>query len=613
MPARQYWSPASLAATATLAALTVVVPIVLPSFYVHILILALIYAVLAMSLDILMGYVGLPSLGQAAFFGSGAYTVGLLMVRLHAGWHLAAVAGILAGVTLALVFGLLAVRAVDVYFMMITLALSQILWGVAQRWGSVTGGYNGLPGIHRPFPAVESIQHFYYLALAVTLVAGWAMYRLVHSPFGLTLQGIRESEARMQVLGYNVWLHKYAAFVVSAAFGAVAGILSAFYNGFTSPVDLSIRTSAEAMLMVILGGTGTLLGPGLGATIVVLLRNLLSVYVERWPMVLGAIFVLSVLFAPRGILGWFTVRHRPARRADRAARAAADFVLHTGAASARPTAVFVGDRNPDRTAPPATPAQTSSPVLEVHHLVKRFGGLTAVSDVSLSVAPGRRIALIGPNGAGKTTFFNLLTGSIWPTSGQLFLFSRDITHYPPYRRTALGLGRTFQITTLCGNLTVLDNVRLALLGVHPGKFEVRRPVADLGGIDDRARDLLEQISMWGRRSVTVNQLAYGEQRQLEVVMALAPSPRVLLLDEPTAGLSPSEVTPLVRLLTRLDPDLTVLIIEHDMDVAFEIAARVIVMNQGRVIADGSRERIQEDPMIRRIYLGRAAALRPTDA
>lgn len=312
MQERPHRSQVAVTATAALAALAVA-PSVLPSFYVHILILALVSAILAMSLDILMGYAGLPSLGQAAFFGAGAYTVGLLIVRMHVAWPLAVGVGLLVSVALGFLFGLLAVRAVDVYFMMITLALSQILWGIALRWGSVTGGYNGLPGIPRPFPAVESIGHFYYLALAVTLAAGWLMYRLVHSPFGLTLQGIRESEARMQVLGYNVWLHKYLAFVISAGFAGVAGILSAVYNGFTSPVDLSLRTSAEAMLMVIMGGTGTLAGPMLGATIVVLLRNLLSVYVERWPMVLGAVFVLTVLFAPRGILGWVSPRRRGRR------------------------------------------------------------------------------------------------------------------------------------------------------------------------------------------------------------------------------------------------------------------------------------------------------------
>ena len=214
----------------------------------------MIFAVFALSLDVLMGYVGLPSLGHAAFFGVGGYTVTLLVVRQGVDWAPAALAALVASTLVAAVFGLIAIRAVDVFFMMITLALCQILWGLANRWGSFTGGYNGLPGLARPLPVLESTVAFAYvttLSLALVTVLG---QRLVRSPFGLSLQGIRDREVRMAVLGYDVWLHKYIAFVLCGLLAGVAGVLNAFYNGFVSPMDLSIRMSAEATLMVVLGG-----------------------------------------------------------------------------------------------------------------------------------------------------------------------------------------------------------------------------------------------------------------------------------------------------------------------------------------------------------------------
>jgi branched-chain amino acid transport system permease protein len=299
-------------------------PQVLPLYFTHLVLLTMIYGLSAMSLDVLAGYTGLTSFGHATYFGTAAYTVGILTTQHHLPPALAAGAGVGAAVLLAAAYGLLATRAVGVYFLIITLALGMGTWGLAYRWSSVTGGDNGLPGIPPldlglPWSMAEP-RNLYYLVLAVFCVAAFLLYRLVHSPFGLTLRGIRESEGRMRMLGYNTWLHRYVAFVVAGGFAGVAGVLYAFYNRFVSPPDLHLAASAEAVLMVILGGAGTLFGPLAGAGIVVFLRNLVSAYTQRWMLILGVVFVLTVLYAPQGVAGgaralWARWRgHAPAPR-----------------------------------------------------------------------------------------------------------------------------------------------------------------------------------------------------------------------------------------------------------------------------------------------------------
>ncbi len=234
---------------------------------------------------------------------------------------------------------------------------------------------------------------------------------------------------------------------------------------------------------------------------------------------------------------------------------------------------------------------------------KSFGGLRAVEDVTLSVRPGERRALIGPNGAGKTTLFNLISGTLPVSDGAISLFGQDVTRAPTHRRAALGLARTFQITNLFPDLTVLENCLLAVQALSPVKFSMLRPMTAYGALHERARAMLEAVGLEAVAEARVNVLSHGEQRQLEIALALAGRPRVLLLDEPTAGLSPAESRLMAALLARLDPAITVLMIEHDMDIALELSPTVTVLHYGRVIADGSREAIRADPQVREIYLG----------
>jgi branched-chain amino acid transport system ATP-binding protein len=243
-------------------------------------------------------------------------------------------------------------------------------------------------------------------------------------------------------------------------------------------------------------------------------------------------------------------------------------------------------------------------VLELKGLSKSFGGLAAVQEVTLQVLAGERKAIIGPNGAGKTTLFNLITGVLPATGGRVLLFGRDVTRWPGHRRTALGMARTFQITSLFPKLTVLDNVLLALAGVGRTKLVMWKPLSSYESLNGRGRRLLEAAGYWDRRAVEVRNLSHGEQRQIEVVVALASDPKLLLLDEPAAGLSSGESREMAEFLKRLDPELAILLIEHDMDVVFELVEHICVLHFGCLVESGSCQSIRSSERVQQIYLGK---------
>jgi len=245
----------------------------------------------------------------------------------------------------------------------------------------------------------------------------------------------------------------------------------------------------------------------------------------------------------------------------------------------------------------------STSALSLSGVTKAFGGLRAVEDVSLEIEPGERRAIIGPNGAGKTTLFSLISGEQAPTGGRIALFGRDITRLAPHRRAALGLARTYQITNLFPKLSVLDNCLLAVQALSPVKLHLHRPLGRYPRLFERAEALLQSVGLLAKRQAPVRDLSHGEQRQLEIALALAGAPRLLLLDEPTAGLALAESQMMVALLKGLDPAITILIIEHDMAVAFELTDRVTVLHYGRVVADGSARDVRADPLVQEIYLG----------
>lgn len=298
-----------------LAALLLGAPPFLSSYWVGLLTQVVILAILAMSLDILVGYAGLPSLGHAGFFGIAAYAVAVLSTRYQAGFWTCVAGGVLAGTLLSAMFGLVVSHVRDVYFLMITLAIGMVLWGISYRWIPMTGGDNGISGIpsldaHAGLPVAGPVS-FYYVTLLVFIACGILMALLVRSPFGLTLRGIRENESRMRSLGFNTWLHCYLGFVLAGAFASVAGVVWAYYNGFVSPTYLDLTASSELFLMVTLGGPATLVGPVLGAGAIVLLKNVMSAYTARWLLILGIVYIVTILAAPQGLWNLGRRRSRP--------------------------------------------------------------------------------------------------------------------------------------------------------------------------------------------------------------------------------------------------------------------------------------------------------------
>jgi branched-chain amino acid transport system permease protein len=308
----------SVVALVIAALLFIVAPPFFSSYWVGLLTQVLIFALLAMSLDVLIGYTGLPSLGHAGIFGVAAYAVAVLSTRYGLGFWACLAGGIVVGTLVSAAFGLLVSHVRDVYFLMITLALGMVLWGISYRWIPMTGGDNGISGIPRleahaglPF---EGPLPFFYVTLFIFAVCGILLRVLVTSPFGYTLRGIRDNEGRMRSLGFNTWLHCYLGYVIAGAFASIAGVVWAYYNGFVSPTYLDLTASSELFLMVTLGGPGTLVGPVLGAGAIVLLKNVVSAYTQRWLLILGTVYIVTILAAPQGV--WNLRWRRTARKAS---------------------------------------------------------------------------------------------------------------------------------------------------------------------------------------------------------------------------------------------------------------------------------------------------------
>jgi branched-chain amino acid transport system permease protein len=315
------WAARYSRALALLALLAAVAyPLVVRRFYISLAEDILIYALFALSLDLLLGHIGLASFGHAAYFGLGAYTVAFVTTRLGLNNLLITVPLVLAVTgTAAALIGFLALRTSGVYYLMVTLAFAQMLFSVALSWAALTGGSDGLPGVPRPAVALGPYSYVfasrasgYYLLLGTLLLAAWLLGRIAASPFGLALHGIRENEVRMQALGYNTLRYKLAAVTVGGALAGLAGLLLAHTVGTASPENLYWTTSGQVLIMLVVGGTGSLPGPVLGALVVRLLRNLLSSVTDRWETVLGVVFILFVVFARRGVAGWFPSRHEEA-------------------------------------------------------------------------------------------------------------------------------------------------------------------------------------------------------------------------------------------------------------------------------------------------------------
>ena len=490
-------------------------------------------------------------------------------------------------------FGFLILRRRGVYFSLLTLALAAMLYAVSFRWTDVTGGENGLGGITRPTLFgfnLESSTNYYWFVAAIAFLILVLLWRFHNSTVGSVLVAIRENEQRARFLGYPTNRYKLAAFVLSAGITGLAGILLLFQNRMTSADPISVSFSGDLLAMVVIGGMRSFLGPALGALFFILFREFLGIYTENWLFWFGLVFVAFIVFSPTGLVGVGERLLAPFRKK----------VVEDAAMSARRIEVLP---LPEFLRPTS---HIEGPVLSARHIVKSFGGIKAVQGVDISVADRTLHALIGPNGAGKTTAFNLLSGMYPPDQGTVSLLGQPIAGHTPEEIATAGIGRSFQITNLFPALSVGENIRLAVQARHPRRFDPLTNALSIEAINTETDATIRYLGLAGIEKAEAGMLSYGGQRLLDMGVALATAPRILLLDEPLAGLAAAERERIGAIIKRISTDLPVLLVEHDIDRVFQLADHVTVMNEGRVLLDGTVEDARASPKVQEVYIGSGA-------
>lgn len=567
----------------------------------------LIWGVFGLGFDLLFGRTGLLSFGQGAFYGTGGFvTAYLLTSGTLANVWLAMLIGVAAATVFSILAGFLALRRVGIYFAMITLAFGELAYFLEDsplaRW---TGGENGLPGVPAPSIAIGRLEYSFagswpsYQLVAGVFFVGFVLARfVVRSPVGSVLTAIQQNPQRTAALGHHVGAYKLAVFALAAVFAGCGGALLGIFQSYMPPEAFTLETSGQLVIQTVIGGAGTLIGPAVGAAIWLSLRDLLQLVPgvgDLWKFVLGFVFVVLVTFMPNGVAGTiarlisrFQPRPVPAEgtavRDDRAPREA----LLTPPPTFRSAA-----------------AKVEEFALEAKDVSKGYGGIHAVENVSLALPGGTLHAVIGPNGAGKSTFLRLLAREEALDSGRILLSGVDVTAADVTAAYQYGIAKSYQINQLFPQLTVRQNLRLGALARQrgPWRLDIFRSSEGFPKVEALVAALVEELGLANCADLVVNTLAYGEKRRLELGLALASQPSVLLLDEPLAGLSPSEREGIKQLIRNLRKGRTILLVEHDMDAVFELAEGITVLHEGRKLAEGTPKEISNDPQVREAYLG----------
>jgi branched-chain amino acid transport system permease protein len=567
-----------------LAALGTVAPFIIPMkpYLVSLLMQASTYAVAVLGLTIVLGYTGQINLAQAAFFGIGAYSVGLGTASFGLPFSVALAIGVgVAGLSGA-VLGLASLRIGGHYLAMVTISFQTILSLVLINWVSFTHGPDGVPNIARPALFGHSFNDADFLALSIATLGTVALFVLVlpRSRLGRAMQAVRDNELAAEVVGVDTYRTKVIAFALSSFFGGLGGGLFAGGFSYVSPDQFTFGESVVFLTMVLLGGVRSPFGAMLGTALLILLPEWLRFLKVVYLAVYGAAVILIMVFMPDGLWGfcsaqWRKLRPKPAVVANNIA--------------ALPLVRQVA-------------TDTGRVVLAIENLSKHFGGLKALDLVSFTVRSNDVHALIGPNGSGKTTMLNVLSGIYRPTAGRVTFDGRELIGLKPHQRAGLGLGRTFQNIRLFPTMTVLDNVTVG----------AERPNHKLPGgevaLEGHALAALDFVGLAHRGHEQVGSLSYGHQRLVEIARTLAGSPKLILLDEPGAGLNHVEKNELVALLKRLKGHgLTILIIDHDMNLVEQIADQITVLNFGKRIAHGAPADVLRNPEVIAAYLGEPSA------
>ena len=573
----------------------------------------LVWGLFGLGFDILFGYTGLLSFGQSAFFGTGGMIAAYLLTMLNFPHVMTAIfIGTIAAAAIGYLVGLIALRRTGIYFAMITVAIAEVFYFAEfNPLSAYTGGENGLPGVPTPIFNLGFITLKFntdwtlYMFLAFWYFVGLVVaLRIVRSPVGAILSAIRDNPLRAAAVGHNIHSYKLTAFVIAAAYAGFAGGLLGVLQGFMPPDAFMFDTSGQLVMQTAIGGTGTLFGPLVGATVWLYLSDFFQTKLHlgaSWKLVLGLVFVLLVCFLRRGIVGGIKDLYaltvaRSAKTADPDDAPAVGAAAVPKSANAAAVPEALRRRAPDGFA---------GPILQASALTKRYGGVIANSDIDFTVNHGEMRGIIGPNGAGKSTFFKMLTCEVQPTSGTIVFEGRDITSMGVTDVCQLGLTKSYQVNQLFTRLTVRENLTIAVLAALRGKFrlDLFRNPAKIPSLSDQVEHTLELVNLTGRTDTPVSALAYGEKRRLEIGLALASNPSLLLLDEPLAGMSPNERTETVKLLKSISQGRTMIVIDHDMDALFELVERVTVLQEGRVLVEGTPDEIKGNAAVQEAYLG----------
>ena len=578
----------------------------------------LIWGLFGLGFDILFGITGLLSFGQSAFFGTGGMVAAyLLTVAGFPHVMIAVFIGAIAAAAVGYLVGLIALRRTGIYFAMITVAIAEVFFFVEfNPLSEFTGGENGLPGVPRPsvwvgFTTLRfETDRWIYAFMAFWYFIGLVLaLRFVRSPVGAILSAIRDNPLRAAAVGHHIDRYKLTAFVVAAAYAGFAGGLLGLMQGFMPPDAFTFDTSGQLVMQTAIGGAGTLFGPLVGAAVWLYLSDFLQTTLHlgaAWKLVLGIVFVFLVVFLRRGIVGGLVslwqlsiggATHSEPAEPDPHAVAA-----NTIAATAHRTASVAAFTPSPRQ---LRPMDGGKLILEARGLTKRFGGIRANDNIDFSVSRGELRGIIGPNGAGKSTFFKMLTCEIHPSEGRILFEGRDITGFNVTEVCQLGLTKSYQVNQLFTRLSVRENITIAALADRRGPFrlDLLRHVGNVRGLTQRVEDTLELVHLTERADLPVSELAYGEKRRLEIGLALATAPSLLLLDEPLAGMSPRERLETLELLRSIARSRTMIIIDHDMDAIFELAEQITVLREGSVLVDGTPDEIRANAAVQEAYLG----------
>ena len=553
-------------------------------YQIYIIVLVGLTAMVGVGLNILLGLTGQISLGHVGFYAIGAYVSAILTAKLGwSFWVAFPLAGLFAGIA-GFLLSIPALRVRGPYLAMVTIAFGFVVEQGAAEWKELTGGWNGMVNIPLPeaFGYIFTERDVALLVVALAMIAVFLFVRLAASPWGMAMRAVRDSEVAGQSLGLNPVFIRAMAFTLSAVLAGLAGAIFAAITNFISPESFPFFESILFLLVVIIGGAETVLGPVIGAVIVVLLPEFLSFLAEYRLLFVGVLLLIVLLVAPEGIVG--TITRWLAKPDEQKARAGAHDIP-----------AFLAERS-------------TGEALSIENLQISFGGVHAVAGVSLAARAGEVTSIIGPNGAGKTTLLNLMGGFYKPDAGAVMLGARNVAGLPSHALARAGIGRTYQTTQLFSRMSVLDNLLIAqrrgrLQSIFSALFRAPRdrPMREL------AESLLAFVGYDGALHQPAGALPHVDKRLVEIARALATQPSVLLLDEPAAGLSHGDTERVAGLMRRIaDAGIAVVLVEHDMNLVMGVSDCVVVLDAGARISEGTPAEVRNDPAVRKAYLGEGA-------